>query len=90
MELAFLTLLSKDGAKSVSRGVAIDNEGFIKTGLTKDRGGTDGVDESIERRFMFVIPVKSAPFCAVSDEGIQRGSEHAEIADIHVVEVEKA
>ena len=89
MELAFLTPLLKDGAKSVSGGVTINNKGLIKTGLMKDRGGANGIDKSVEHRFVCVVPVKFASFRAVCNKGIQRGSEHAEITDIHVVEIEK-
>jgi hypothetical protein len=89
MELAFLTLLLKDGAQSISGGVAIDNEGFLKTGLPENWGGTNGVNKSVKRGFVFVVPMESAAFSAVGDECIKWGGEHAEIADIHAVEVEE-
>jgi hypothetical protein len=89
MELAFLTPLLKDGAKSVSGGVAINNEGLFKMWLSKNRSGANGVDESVKHGFMFVIPVESAAFSAVGYECIERGGEHAKVANIHPVEVEK-
>ena len=89
VELAFLTPLLKDGAKSVSGGITIDDEGFIKTWLTKDGGGADGVDEGIKGGFVFVFPMELAPFCTMGNEHIEWGGEHTEIANIHAVEVEK-
>ena len=44
MELAFLTLLLKDGADSVCGGVAINDEGVVEMWLTKDQGHANGVD----------------------------------------------
>ena len=89
MELAFLTPLLKDGAQSVSGGVAINNEGFIETGLSKNRGGANGVDKSVKRSFVLVIPVVSATFGAVGDECIKWDGEHTKIANVHAVEIEK-
>ena len=43
MELAFFTLLLKDGADRVSGGVAINDEWFFKTRLSKDRGCADSI-----------------------------------------------
>ena len=43
MELAFLIPLLKDGADSVSGGVAIDRELVVKTGLSEDWGGAHSV-----------------------------------------------
>jgi hypothetical protein len=48
VELAFLTLLLKDGANSVSGSVAIHREWVLETGLTEDWSRTDGVDERLE------------------------------------------
>ena len=89
MELAFLTPLLKNGTKSVSGGVAINNEGFLEAWLSENGSGANSVDERVERGFVFIIPVESATFSAVGDERIERGGEHAEIANIHSVEVEK-
>ena len=57
MELAFLTLLLKDGADRVGRGVAINDEGIFKTGLTKDGSGAYGIDKGLKGRFVFMLPV---------------------------------
>ena len=89
MKLAFLTPLLKDGAKSVSRGVAINNEGFLEAWLSENRSGANGVNESIKRGFMFVVPVESAAFSTMGDQRIERGGKHAKVANIHAVEVEK-
>ena len=43
VELAFLIPLLKDGANSVSGGIAIDRESVLKSGLSQDRGGADRV-----------------------------------------------
>ena len=44
MELAFLIPLLKDGANSVSGGVAIDRESFFESGLSQNGGGANHVD----------------------------------------------
>ena len=90
MELAFLTPLLKDGAKSVSRGVAINDEWFIEMWLAKDRCGANGVNEGIECGFMFIFPMEFASLCTMGDKCVEWGSEHAEIANIHAIKVEKA
>ena len=43
MELAFLIPLLKDGANSVSGGVAIDHESVLESGLSQDGGSANGV-----------------------------------------------
>ena len=43
MKLAFLTPLLKDGAQSVSRGVAINNEGFLETWLSENWSGANSI-----------------------------------------------
>jgi hypothetical protein len=43
VELAFLIPLLKDGANSVSGGVAIDREPVFESGLAQDGGGTNRV-----------------------------------------------
>ena len=57
MELAFLTPLLKDGANRISRGVAINNEGVLKTWLSKNGCCADGVDKGLKGRFVFMIPM---------------------------------
>ena len=89
MKLAFLTPLLKDGAKSVSGGVAINNEGFLEAWLLENGSGANGVNESVKRGFMFVVPVESAAFSAMGNECVEWGRKHAEVANIHVVKVEK-
>jgi hypothetical protein len=90
VELAFLTPLLKNSAESVGRGVAIDDKGFLKTWLLEDGGGAYRVNEGVKRGFVFILPVKSASFGAVGNECIKWGGEHAEIANIHAIEVEKS
>ena len=89
MKLAFLTPLLKDGTKSVSGGVAINNEGFLEAWLSENWSGANSVNESIKRGFMFVVPVESATFSTMGDEHIEWGREHTEVMDIHAVKVEK-
>jgi hypothetical protein len=89
VELAFFTLLLKDGADRVGGGVAIDNKWVFKAGLMKDWSCADGIDECLEGRLVFGLPVKAAAFCAKCDEGIQGSSEHAKIADVHPIEIEE-
>jgi hypothetical protein len=43
MELAFLIPLLKDGAYSISEGVAIDCKSVLKAGLSQNRGGTNRI-----------------------------------------------
>ena len=43
MELAFLIPLLKDGADSISGGVAINRELVLESGLSQDGGGADSV-----------------------------------------------
>ena len=90
MELAFLTPLLKNGAESISGGVTIDDKRFLKAWLSEDGGGADCVNKSVERGFVLIIPVKSAAFCAVGHKHVEQGGEHAEVADVHSVEIEKA
>ena len=90
MELAFFTLLLKDGAKSVGGGIAINDKGVLETGLSEDWGSANCVDESIECGFMFIFPVEFAAFSAVSDERIEWGGKHAEISNVHAIKVEEA
>ena len=73
MELAFLTLLLKDGADSISGGVAIDDEGVIKTGLMKDWSHTNSVDEHLEGGFVFLFPVEFAAFRAKRNKSVKGG-----------------
>ena len=90
MELAFLIPLLKDGADSVGGGVAINYELVFKPRLSQDRGGADGVDQSMERCFEFLVPVKLPSLGAVSDECVERCGQHAEIANIHAIEIQEA
>ena len=89
MELAFLTPLLKNGAKSISRGVAINNEGFLEAWLSENGSSANDVDKRVECGFMFVVPVESAAFSTMGNQRIERGGEHAKVANIHAVEVEK-
>ena len=89
MELAFLTLLLKDGADSVSRGVAINDEGVIETGLTKDWSRTNSVDEHLEGRLVFLFPVEFAAFRAKRNKSVKGGGQNTKVSDVHAVKVEK-
>ena len=89
MELAFLTLLLKDGADSVSGGVAINDKGVLETGLSKDRGGTYGINECLEGRFMFIFPTEFATLGAECDEGIERGGQKTKVPDVHAIKIEE-
>ena len=90
MELAFLTLLLKDGAQSIGGGIAINNEGVLKTWLSENGGGADCVDEGIECCLVLIFPVEFAAFSAVSDKRVKWSSQHAEVADVHSIEIEEA
>ena len=89
MELAFLTPLLKNGAESIGRGIAINNKRFLETRLAENGGGTHRINESIKRSFVFVVPVEFAPFRTVGNECIKRGGQHAKVANVHLVKVEK-
>jgi hypothetical protein len=90
MELAFLIPLLKDGANSVSGGVAIDREAVLKAGLTKDGGGANGVHQGVERGFKFVVPIKLPPSCAMSNKRVEGCGQHAKVANIHAIKVQEA
>ena len=90
MKLAFLTLLLKDGTKSVGRGIAINSEGFLEVWLSEDGGGANSVDKGIKCGVVFIVPVESAAFSTVGDKRVEQGGKHAEVANIHAVKVEKA
>ena len=90
MELAFLTLLLKDGAYSVCGGVAINHEWVLETWLAKDQGGANGVDKGLKCGFMFVLPVEFTTLGAKRDKRIERGCEEAEVSNVHAVKVEKS
>ena len=90
VELAFLIPLLKDGADSVSGGVAINRELIFKAGLSQDRGGANCIHEGVERRFKFVVPIKLPSSRAVSNKRVQRCGQHAKVADIHAVKIQEA
>ena len=73
MELAFLTLLLKDGADSVGGGVAINYKWVLEMGLSKDRGRTYGIDECLEGRLMFVFPMEFATLSTKRDKCVKGG-----------------
>jgi hypothetical protein len=73
VELAFLTLLLKDGADGVSGGVAINNERVLEARLTKDRGRADGIHKCLKGGFVFVFPMKFATLGAKRDERVKGG-----------------
>jgi hypothetical protein len=89
VELAFLTLLLKDSADSVGGGVAINYKWVLKMGLSKDRGRTNGIDECLEGRFVFIFPMKFATLSAECNECIEGGGQQTEVPDVHAIKVEK-
>ena len=90
MELAFLTLLLKDGANCVSRSVTINDEGIFKSWLAKDRGCANRVNKSLESGLVLIFPMEMTTFRAVGDKSIERRREHTEIANVHSIEIEEA
>ena len=90
VELAFLIPLLKDGADSVSGGVTIDCEAFFKAGLSKDGGGTNSIHQSVECCLEFVVPIKLPSLGAKGDERVERCGQHAEISNVHAVEIQEA
>ena len=74
MELAFLIPLLKDSANSIGGGIAVDHELIFKSGLSQNRGSANSVYKGVERHLMFIIPIEFPPFCAESDECIERCS----------------
>ena len=90
MELAFLTLLLKDGADRVSGCVAINNKGVFKARLTKDGSSAYSINKSLEGGFVLVFPMKLATFGTKGDECVKRGGEHTEVPNIHAIEIEEA
>ena len=89
MELAFLTPLLKDGADCVGGGVTIDDEGIFEARLMKDWGGANSVDKGLEGGLMFVVPMEAAALRTVGNQHIEWGREHAEILNVHAVEIEE-
>ena len=87
VELAFLIPLLKDGAESVSGGVTIKDELVLESGLAQNGGSADGVHQGVESCFEFVVPVKLPSFHAVSDECVERCSQHAKSMDVHAIEI---
>ena len=90
VELAFLIPLLKDGADSVSRGIAINRKLVFEPGLSQDGGGAHRIHKGVECCFVFVIPIKLPSFRAVSYQRIERCSQHAKSTDIHAIEVQEA
>ena len=89
MELAFFTLLLKDGADSVSGGVAVNNKRIFESGLSKDGGRAHGIHKGLKSGFVFVFPMKLATFGTKRDKCVERGGQSAEISNVHAVEVEE-
>jgi hypothetical protein len=73
VELAFLTLLLKDGADSISRGVAVDHKGVVETRLVEDGGRANGIDKGLKSGFVFVFPMESTPLGTKCDKRVKRG-----------------
>ena len=73
MELAFLTLLLKDGADCVSGGVAINYEQVLEMRLTKNGGRTNGIDKCLKGGFVLVFPIELTTLGAEGDERVERG-----------------
>ena len=90
MELAFLIPLLKDGADSVGGGVAINDELVFKPGVSQNGGGANCIHQGVECGFKFVVPVKLPSSRTVSDERVKRCGQHAEITDVHAIEIQEA
>ena len=90
MELAFLIPLLKDGADSVSGGVAINRESVFESGLSQDRGGTNGIHQGVEGGFELLIPIKLPSLRAVRHQHIERCGQHAKSRDIHAIKIQEA
>ena len=89
MELAFLTLLLKDGADSVCGGVAINDEWVFKMWLTKDRGRANGIDEGLKGGLVFLLPMEFTAFSAICDERVKGSGQETEVSNVHAVKVEE-
>ena len=87
MELAFLISLLKDGANSVSGGVAIDCESVLEAGLSQDGGSANHIHQGVESCFEFIVPIELPPSRAVSDECVKGCSQHAKSTDVHAIEI---
>ena len=87
MELAFLTPLLKDSTDSVSRGVAINNEGVLEAWLTKNQSRTNCINKGLKSGFVFVIPNEMASLCAMGDQCVEWCGKHTKIPDVHAVEI---
>ena len=90
MELAFLIPLLKDGANSVSGGVAINRELVVKSGLSQDGGGANHVHQGMECGFELVVPIKLPSFRTVSDECVKRCGQHAKVTNVHAIKIQEA
>ena len=90
MELAFLIPLLKDGANSVSGGVAIDRESVFESGLPQDGGGANSIHEGVKGGFQFIVPIKLPSFRAEGNEHVKRCGQHAKVANIHAIEIQEA
>ena len=73
MELAFLTLLLKDGADSVRGGVAINYKRVFETGLAEDWGRTNGIYERLKGGFMFIFPMEFTTLSTKRHECVEGG-----------------
>ena len=89
VELAFLTLLLKDGADSICGGVAIDHKWVFKSWLTKDRSCTNGIDKGLKGGFVLVLPMEFAALGAERNECVKGGGKEAEVPDVHAIKVKK-
>ena len=72
VELAFLIPLLKDGANSVSGGVAINRESVFESGLAQDGGGTNRIHEGIKCGLELIVPIKLPSPRTVGDECVER------------------
>jgi hypothetical protein len=73
VELAFLTLLLKDGADSIGGGVAVNYKWIFETWLTEDGSHTNGIDECLKGGFVFIFPMESTALSTKCDERIEGG-----------------
>src|ERR1700679_338572 len=65
VELAFLIPLLKDHSHRVGRSVAIYDKGVFELGLSEYGGGAYGILQGDKGLFVFVVPIKLPPSCAM-------------------------
>ena len=63
----------------------------LRLELGRNNGGSaDSIDQSVECRFEFIVPVKLPSFSAESNQHVERCGQHAEVTNIHAIEIQEA